>query len=186
MNILGIIASSKFGDAGDFESIATGTVGASSTSAAITFSSIPSTYTHLQLRMLARATASETMSVRFNNDSGATNYDNHRMNGNGSSVGSDARINFSALFVSSRGYGVPSTALIGSAIVMDILDYTNTNKYKVTRTLSGQELNTSNSDLEFTSGSWKDTAAVNRIDISINSSTLAQYTHIALYGIRSA
>jgi hypothetical protein len=108
------------------------------------------------------------------------------MNGNGSSVGSDARINFSALFVSSRGYGIASTANIGSAVIMDILDYTNTNKYKVTRTLSGQELNTSNSDIEFTSGSWKNTAAVNRIDISINSSTLAEYTHIALYGIRSA
>jgi hypothetical protein len=187
MNILGIIASSKLGvDNGDFESIATGTVTAGNTSSVITFSSIPSTYTHLQLRMLARATASDTMYVRFNNDSGATNYDNHRMNGNGSSVGSDARINFSALFVSSRGYGIASTADIGSAVIMDILDYTNTNKYKVTRTLSGQELNTSNSDLEFTSGSWKNTAAVNRIDISINSSTLAQYTHIALYGIRSA
>jgi hypothetical protein len=186
MYILGIIASSKFGDAGDFESISTGTVTAGNTSSVITFSSIPSTYTHLQLRMLARATASDTMYVRFNNDSGATNYDNHRMNGNGSSVGSDARINFSALFVSSRGYGIASTANIGSAVIMDILDYTNTNKYKVTRTLSGQELNTSNSDIEFTSGSWKNTAAVNRIDISINSSTLAEYTHIALYGIRSA
>ena len=136
--------------------------------------------------MLVRATASDTMYVRLNNDSGATNYDNHRMNGNGSSAASDARIDYSALFVSSRGYGIASTANIGSAVIMDILDYTNTNKYKVTRTLSGQELNTSNSDIEFTSGSWKNTAAVNRIDISINSSTLAQYTHIALYGIRSA
>ena len=185
--ILGILDSSTAAAAAsDFESIATGTVGASSTSSVITFSSIPSTFAHLQLRMLARATSANTMFVRFNNDSGATNYDNHRMNGNGSSVGADARIDFSALFVSSRGYGVPSTALIGSAIVMDILDYTNTNKYKVTRTLSGQELNTSNSDIEFTSGSWKNTNAINRIDVSINSSTLAQYTHIALYGIKGA
>jgi hypothetical protein len=171
---------------GAFESIATGTVGASSTSAAITFTSIPSTYAHLQLRMFARGTISERIDVRFNNDSGATNYDNHRLNGNGTTAGVDARINNNALFVSSRGYGVPATALIGSAIVMDILDYTNTNKYKVTRTLSGQELNTSNSDIEFTSGSWKNTAAINRIDVSIPASTLAQYTHIALYGIRSA
>lgn len=169
-----------------YESIATGTVSAGNTSSVITFSSIPSTYTHLQLRMFARATASNTMFVRFNNDSGSTNYDNHRMNGNGTSVASDARINYSALFVSSRGYGIPSTANIGSAIVMDILDYTNTNKYKVTRTLSGQELNNSNSDIEFTSGSWKNTNAINRIDVSIDTSTLAQYTHIALYGIKGA
>jgi len=168
---------------GSYESIATATVGAGSTSSVITFSSIPSTYAHLQLRMFARGTISERLDVRFNNDSGATNYDNHRMNGNGSTVGADARINYSALWVSSRGYGVPSTALIGAAIVMDILDYTNTNKYKVTRTLSGVELNNSNSDIEFTSGSWKNTAAVNRIDISIPASTLAQYSHFALYGV---
>jgi hypothetical protein len=170
----------------DFESIATGTVTAGNTSSVITFSSIPSTYTHLQLRMLARATASDTMYVRFNNDSGATNYDNHRMNGNGSSAASDARIDYSALFVSSRGYGIASTANIGSAVIMDILDYANTNKHKTTRTLSGQELNTSNSDIEFTSGRWKSTNAIDRIDVSISSSTLAQYTHIALYGIKAA
>jgi len=187
MPILGILASSRPAAAAtSYESIATATVGAGSTSSVITFSSIPSTYAHLQLRMFARATASDTMYVRFNNDSGSTNYDNHRMNGNGTSAASDARINYSALFVSSRGYGIPSTASIGSVIVMDILDYTNTNKYKVTRTLSGQELNTSNSDIEFTSGSWKNTNAINRIDVSIASSTLAEYTHIALYGIKSA
>ena len=186
MPIFGIIASSKLSAVGNFESIATGTVGAGSTSSAITFSSIPSTYAHLQLRMFARGTISERLDVRFNNDSGAANYDNHRMSGNGSTAGADARIDFSALFVSSRGYGVPSTALIGSAIIMDILDYTNTNKYKVTRTLSGVELNNSNSDIEFTSGSWKNTAAVNRIDVSIPASTLAEYTHIALYGIKGA
>ena len=188
MLIPGIIASSISGSkvvTNDYFSIATGTVSAGNTSSVITFSSIPSTYTHLQIRMFARATSSNTMYVRFNNDSGTTNYDNQRMNGNGTTVASDARINYSALWVSSRGYGIPSTTSIGSAIVMDILDYTNTNKYKVTRTLSGQELNTSNSDIEFTSGSWKSTSAIDRIDVSINTSTLAEYSHIALYGVKA-
>ena len=173
---------------GYFESIATGTVSASNTSSAVTFLSIPSVYTHLQLRILARATSQNTLYVRFNNDSGSTSYDNHRMNGNGSTVGADSRINYSALWVCSRGYGVPSTTGTSAAIIMDIFDYTSTNKYKVTRTLSGQERNTSDgtSDIEFTSGNWKSTTAINRIDVSINSSTLAEYTHIALYGIRSA
>lgn len=168
-----------------FDSIATGTVAAGATASTITFSSIPSTYTHLQIRMLARATAANTMYVRFNSDSGATNYDNHRFNGNGSTAATDARTNYSALYVSSRGYGISATSNIGSAIVMDILDYTNTNKYKVTRTISGQEYNSgSTDDIEYTSGSWKSTSAISTIDISINSSTLAQYTHIALYGIK--
>ena len=168
----------SFAAAGDFESIATGTVGAGSTSSVITFSSIPSTYTHLQLRMFVRA--------RFNSDSGSTNYDFHRMNADGSNVGTDARINFSAIYISSRGYGIPATTSIGSAVVVDILDYTNTNKNKVTRTLSAQELNTSLSDIELTSGSWKNTNAISRIDLSMESGSLAQYTHIALYGIKGA
>ena len=185
MNILGIIASSKFGDVGDFESIATTTL--STATASVTFSSISATYAHLQLRMFVRATVfNHPLLLRFNNDSGATNYDFHRLNGNGTSAGADARINFSAIYISSRGYGISSTANIGSAVVVDILDYTNTNKNKTTRILSGQELNTSNSDIEFTSGSWKNTSAINRIDLSMGSGDLAQYTHIALYGIRSA
>lgn len=171
---------------GDFESIATATVGAGNTSATITFSSIPSTYAHLQLRMFVRATQRTALLMRFNNDSGSTNYDFHRMNADGSSVGADARINFSAIYISSRGYGVPATTNIGSAVVVDILDYTNTNKNKVTRTLSAQELNTSLSDIEFTSGSWKNTTAINRIDFSMETGSLAEYTHIALYGIKGA
>jgi hypothetical protein len=187
MPILGIIASQDYNRVtNSYESIATATVGASSTSATVTFSSISSAYTHLQLRVFARATVSDSMWVRFNNDSGASQYDNHRLNGNGTTVGAASRINYSALWVSSQGYGIPSTANIGSGIVMDVLDYQNTNKYKVTRTLSGQELNTSNSDIEFTSGSWKSTSAVNRIDLTINGSTFAEYTHIALYGIKGA
>jgi len=183
---ISLLTGNAFYDPGDFASIATGTVAAGATASVITFSSIPTTYTHLQLRMLARGTASDTMYVRFNNDSGATNYDNHRLNGNGSTVGADGRINYSALFVSSRGYGISSTVNIGSAIVMDILDYGNTNKYKVTKTISGQEYNSgSTDDIEYTSGSWKSTSAVNRIDVSLATSTLAQYTHIALYGVKA-
>jgi N-methylhydantoinase A/oxoprolinase/acetone carboxylase beta subunit len=53
MPILGIIASSKLSAVGDFESIATVTVGGTS----ITFSSIPSTYTHLQIRILVSGPA---------------------------------------------------------------------------------------------------------------------------------
>jgi hypothetical protein len=182
-----LLAGNAFYDPGDFVSIATGTVAAGATASVITFSSIPTTYTHLQLRMFARATSLDTMYVRFNNDSGSTNYDNHRMNANGSTLAADSRTNLSALYISSRGYGISATASIGSAIVMDILDYGNTSKYKVTRTISGQEKNTTDgtSDIEITSGSWKSTSAVNRIDVSLATSTLAQYTHVALYGVKA-
>ena len=55
MPILGIIASSIQGSKTTaYESIATQTVGAGGV-ASVTFSSIPSTYKHLQLRIMSRA-----------------------------------------------------------------------------------------------------------------------------------
>ena len=54
---------------GDYESIATVTVGAGGSSS-VTFSSIPSTYTHLQIRFTAQcsnsATAADNLAFRFN------------------------------------------------------------------------------------------------------------------------
>ena len=64
---------------GDFESIATTTVGSGGI-ADVTFSSIPATYTHLQLRGIARTNRADSnqdaVVVRFNSDTG-NNYSRH-------------------------------------------------------------------------------------------------------------
>jgi hypothetical protein len=65
-------------DPSDFESIATTTVGAGGATT-ITFSSIPATYQHLQIRVLARTNRSagvDIMSMRMNGDTG-NNYSDH-------------------------------------------------------------------------------------------------------------
>ena len=170
---------------GSYESIASTTVGAGG-SALVTFSSIPQTYAHLQVRILGRATGLERAEMRFNNDSCATNYDNHRLTGDGASVSSDPRIDRSALWLASAGpIGIANTSSFATPLIIDILDYTNTNKYTVTRSLSGTDLNGSGA-IELTSGSWKNTSAVNRIDLSIATYNWAQYTSISLYGIKGA
>ena len=85
-SILGIVASSKLVASGSYESIATFTLGSSTT---VTFSSIPSTYKHLQIRYLARSArtgaATDDLAIRLNSDSGA-NYARHRLFGDGASV----------------------------------------------------------------------------------------------------
>jgi hypothetical protein len=90
VSILGIIASSKLGaPAGAFESIATAVGTGSNTT--ITFSSIPATFKHLQVRMLAKDTHNGGGAlVRYtplviNGDTGA-NYTRHNINGDGSAV----------------------------------------------------------------------------------------------------
>ena len=62
----------------DFYQIATTTVGGGGTSS-ITFSSIPQTYTHLQIRLLGKyAVSGDTTLIRVNGDTG-NNYTRPRV-----------------------------------------------------------------------------------------------------------
>ena len=168
----------------DYESIATTTL--SSSAATITFSSIPSTYTHLQVRGIARDTSAGTTEIdiimRYNGDSG-TNYAFHYLYGNGSATGaaglgtrSDPR----------AGLAVNGGALANTfgVVVADILDYKNTNKYKTTRVLAGTDRNGAGT-VVFESTLWNNTAAITQIDLTVSGgSSFATYSQFALYGIK--
>ncbi len=111
MPILGIIASSKFGDVGDYESIATVSVG-SGGSSSISFTSIPATYTHLQVRGIVRSNRADTgddIKINFNGVT-TTSYSSHIVGGNGSiTYGYGAGSN-SAIFATSavmRSVAIP-------------------------------------------------------------------------------
>ena len=188
MPILGILASAITGNlvTGAYESIATVTLGSSQ--ATISFTSIPATYKHLQIRGLSRNTGAGTgasdIKMLFNSDTGA-NYSIHYLDGTGASVTqagvgnrSDPRAGLSV------DGGV--TANIFGANVTDILDYSDTNKYKTTRTIGGADLNGSGS-FRLTSGVWTNTAAITQIDFTdLSGSNFAQYSSFALYGIKGA
>jgi hypothetical protein len=178
MNILGIIASSKFGDAGDFESIATVSVG-SGGAANVEFTSIPATFTHLQIRAIAKASGSNfNPKMQFNNDT-ATNYSWHYIYADGSTVASGAGATQDFIFNSI----ISTNASMYNGFVIDILDYANTNKYKTTRELSGQDRN-GGGEMALWSGNWRSTSAITSIKFS--NGTFDQYSQFALYGIRSA
>jgi hypothetical protein len=164
--------------AGDYQSIATTTVGGGGTST-ITFSSIPSTYQHLQLRAFtANASSITGIKARFNSDTG-TNYIYHLLYGTGATAAASASGSTSSLQP-----GFTSSTTAPSVFIMDILDYANTNKYKTTRSLDGGDANGSG-DVVLYSGLWLNTAAVSTITLFLqDSSNFAQYTNYALYGIK--
>jgi hypothetical protein len=117
---------------GNFESIATNTVGVSGASE-ILFSNIPQTYTHLQLRFTGRCNlASNTdnnAEMIFNSDTGS-NYSQHGLYSNNlSATGTFANINQTNM-LAGRTPGAGSTANVFGVGIIDILDYTNTNKFK--------------------------------------------------------
>jgi len=161
-----------------YESIATVTVGAGGSSS-ISFSSIPSTYKHLQIRAIAKwGTAYTAYSrIQFNGDTGA-NYTQHRLEGSGSSA-------------SAAGYTGETSGIVGfnsdtqwGAFITDILDYTDTNKYTTIRTLGGYD-NNGSGYITFSSSLWRNTAAVSSISLLPSSGvTFVQYSSFALYGVK--
>jgi hypothetical protein len=185
-SLVGIIASSGAGVAGgDYESIATVTVG-SGGSASITFSSIPSTYQHLQIRGIARSTATgdstgQYYAFRFNSDTG-NNYSFHVMKGDGSSVSASAIAPWDTMAVERTSTAFQTAGVFG-AIVLDVLDYADTNKYKTTRALAGFD-NNGSGQIALCSDSWRNTAAVDNIVFTLGAGNFAEYSSFALYGIK--
>jgi hypothetical protein len=159
--------------AGAYESIATATL--SSSAATVTFSSIPSTYKHLQIRVLARSVSgADWISTNFNGDNAGTNYSRHLLQGNGSTVSASWGNDTLAVLIYDTANGFAGG-------VIDILDYADTNKFKTVRTLSGQD-NNGTGAVQLNSFNWRNTAAIDTIRLS--STNMAANSSFALYGIR--
>jgi hypothetical protein len=164
-----------------FFSIATTT--ATGSTADVTFSDIPQTYTHLQLRMMIKGHTTNTNNTRiqFNSDT-ATNYSWHYTRGTGSVANSTSGTTESQIYVGNH----PSTAVASAfaVYVVDILDYKDTNKYKTTKTLSGYDLNNTDGVVYLLSGNWRSSSAISTIRIFPGADSFGQYSSFALYGIK--
>jgi hypothetical protein len=182
MPLLGIIASQGRVASTAYESIETVTLGSSTTT--ITFSSIPATYKHLQLRFIGRLTSgSQGCRITFNSDTTAGNYANHALEADPATP---------SVYAYGGANATPSFNQSGSAAntfsvsIVDILDYADTNKYKTMRALYGQDTN-SVGGITFYSGLWKNTNAIDSITLVPNfSANWAINTQAALYGIKGA
>jgi hypothetical protein len=173
---------------GDFESIATTTVGAGD-SQYIDFTSIPQTFTHLQIRGIARdsrAVSGMGGEVRlwFNSDT-AANYSSHIMFSNGSGAFSGNYVSSSYLYCFDT-VSNSSTASAFSVGIIDILDYSSTNKYKTTRVIGGGDTNSAGV-VGLYSGNWRNTAAITSIRLNVTSGTynFKEYSTFALYGVKA-
>jgi len=166
-----------------YESISTVTVGAGGTGT-ITFSSIPSTYKHLQVRGIARTNAGgqDYLIFRQNGISG-TSYAYHQITGNGSTVNAAGGASNPETYPGHYP-GSTSSASIFGTIIIDMLDYANTNKYKTIRSLGGYDDNSAGR-LGLYSGLFMDTTAISSFTLSPGAGSLfTQYSQFALYGIK--
>jgi hypothetical protein len=167
-----------------------GTVVLSANSTTVTFSNIPQTYAHLQVRYVTRTSttnsgswSSMVFSTSFN--SGATGYNNHILYGDGSQglstyEGLTNRINFGT----TSGNGALANSF-GSG-VFEILDYTNTSKFKTVRFLDGFDNNGSGL-VALRSGLWQSSSAISSITFGPENFAGLSYltgTSFSLYGIK--
>lgn len=187
MHVIGTIASSILKSNAAFDSIATAS--GTGSSGVITFSSIPSTYKHLQLRILARtnevATGGALMLLQFNGVS-TTSYAQHEIRGaNGGSLTAARYANQSQIETAWYVRDSELTNDYGVGII-DILDYASTAKYKTVRVYSGYEANTGGSRMTLSSGLFMSTSAISSLTLngSAGSNSFLTGSKFALYGIK--
>ena len=181
----GILASSGGGAAGAYELISTTVL--TTTAASVTFSSIPSTYKHLQIRTVTRTNFSDNfvmdMTGKINNDSNA-NYSQHFLNGNGTSVTSGANTNLTYLYLQSASPAANTTANSFGCMVMELLDYSSTSKNKTIRAMIGAaNPGSTYSGVRLISNLWMSTAAVTSVQLNGGGSFIAG-SRFSLYGIK--
>lgn len=153
---------------GSFQTIASTTL--SSATATVTFSSIPATFKHLQVRVLVKTSAGGSLYMTING-TGATK--NHQLRGAGSSATSA---------VTAGNFVLNTNTGRFTAGVIDILDYTNTNKLRVHRSFGGYDANGSG-EICLSSGFYNISTAVTSLEFSMTSGNITSLSALALYGI---
>jgi hypothetical protein len=177
------------GATNSYESIAT--VTATTTTSSFTFSSIPSTYKHLEIRGIARDTIADNggagIKMQFNGDTGA-NYTRHGLRGDGTNASTIGNSGFDVMAFIGGSMGDSSTADAFGASVISIPDYASTSKYKTGMAFSGSEANTASGNfyIVLNSGLWVNTAAITSITVLPGQTAFKAGTTFALYGIKGA
>jgi hypothetical protein len=181
----------KFNDIWDGRSAvggmdALGVVLLASETADITFNNIPQTYTHLQVRYFTKSVYSsgttDSMYFRANGDSSGA-YSAHFLRGNGSAGSSgDAGVSTYGWTGNQANSGTGMTSIYGSG-TLDILDYSNTNKYKTFKFFGGYDANGSGVVI-LSSSNWRSTTGITSLTFGFTNGNHAVGSTMALYGIK--
>lgn len=167
--------------AGAYESIASVTATGGST---VTFSSIPSTYQDLQIRVLVRTTT-DAADFRLTANGVTSGYASHFLTGTGS-VGA-TEYSAAANIRLDTGAGNNVNSYQHSAIIIDIHDYASTTRNKTFRMFYGADYNTTGGEVYIGSGLTTSTSAISSLSFDVlGGKVLANPSFFSLYGIKGA
>jgi hypothetical protein len=161
--------------------IATSTVSGSST-AVVTFSSIPSTYTDLiVVSNISSSTSLYSLYGQFNGDV-AGNYSWTYAYGDGTTTASGRFANAGGFIAS---YYVTPTPSFDSNAITHIFNYSNTTTYK-TVISRGNSNSGTYPGTEMSVSMWRNTAAINSVTIYQGAGNMIAGSTITIYGIKAA
>jgi len=159
-------------------SVSVGVLGAAS----IDFSSIPSTYTDLVLKISARTTRvdfSDAISLSINGSS--ANQTSRYLEGGGTAAGSGSLSSFRT-----QASAATSTSNTFGNSEFYIPNYAGSNN-KSASSDGVSENNATSASAWLVANLWSQTAAINQLTITdLNSATFVQYTTATLYGIKNS
>lgn len=172
---------------GAYESIASAS--GTGSSGTITFSSIPSTYTSLQIRMIGRSSLASTGTVsgrvQLNGDTSSASYTSHMLFGDGTTAQVDAAASGTYTGMLLPTIRDANAANIMGVNIIDIHNYTSTTQNKTIRAFSGVDINGTGA-VYLQSGLWLSTAAVTSVSVALTTSNWTSATRVSLYGIKGA
>ena len=170
--------------ASTFTKIAAVTVG-SGGAASIDFTSIPSTYTDLCVKLSARYNDASVLGrFRFNGDTGS-NYSNRRLYGTGSSAASNSDSAQTSSYVFGLNDASNYTANTFSNAEFYIPNYAGS-AYKSISIDAVTENNATEAYSTLQAGLWSNTAAITSLTIYQDSGLFVQYSTATLYGIKNS
>lgn len=157
-----------------------------STATEILFSSIPQTFRHLELWIVARSNAAaafDASQLQFNGDT-AANYDSQQIVANGAAVGAFEHLGQTAMFTGEIA-GATATANFPSFHIIEFPWYTNTSFHKTGRSHHGLFINTAsgNTYIKEWTMRWRSTAAVTSLRFFAGTGPLSIGSSCALYGV---
>jgi hypothetical protein len=148
-------------------------------SATVTFSSIPGTYTDIVLVANPVFTTAANINLRINGDTG-TNYSDTYVNGNGTTAASGRDSNQTLIYFSGTSVGV-TTANRDNGIA-HFMNYSNATTYKSVLIRYNQPGQVTLAEV----GLWRNTAAITSISVIASAGNLDALSTFTLYGIKAA
>jgi hypothetical protein len=188
--ILGAFSSGVAASTNSYSSIAT--ANGTGSSATISFTSIPGTYKHLQIRYVAKSTDTSAAAlydytVKFNGSS--STYAHHNLSSAGGVFAATGTA--STTEISTNKINIPNSAAtlanMQAVGILDITEYASTSINKTLRGfVAGDTANVvTTSPVVLFSGLWYATpAAITQIDLTVGTGFWTTNSTFALYGIK--